>query len=123
VHGRWDVRVNTLQPQKHTWDARNRTMDWKSPPLVDVSHQPRCTFTDDNNRRCTLALKNWLGKVLSIRTAARSAATIDHASILLRMAGGALLRAKDLPACRCVAAFSLPIAARSGSLQDTLKTT
>jgi hypothetical protein len=30
------------------------------------------------------------------------------------------LGAKDLPACRCVAAFSLPIATRSGSLQDTL---
>ena len=47
-----------------TWDARNRTMEWKSPPLLDVSYQGRCTFTDDNTRRCTLVLKNWLGKVL-----------------------------------------------------------
>jgi hypothetical protein len=65
--GRWDMRVKTLQPQKPdltTWDARNRTMEWKSPPLLDVSYQARCTFTDDNNQRCTLVLKNWLGKVL-----------------------------------------------------------
>jgi uncharacterized protein DUF1579 len=47
-----------------TWDARNRTMEWKSPPLFDVSYLGRCTFTDDNTRRCTLVLKNWLGKVL-----------------------------------------------------------
>jgi Protein of unknown function (DUF1579) len=46
-----------------TWDARNRTMEWKSPPLLDVSYQARCTL-DDNTRRCTLVLKNWLGKVL-----------------------------------------------------------
>jgi Protein of unknown function (DUF1579) len=47
-----------------TWDARNRIMEWKSPPLLDVSYQARCTFTDDSNRRCALVLKNWLGKVL-----------------------------------------------------------
>src|SRR5262245_13740127 len=46
-----------------TWDARNRTMEWKSPPLLDVSYQARCTL-DDNTRRCILVLKNWLGKVL-----------------------------------------------------------
>jgi Protein of unknown function (DUF1579) len=46
-----------------SWDARNRTMEWKSPPLLDVSYQARCTL-DDNTRRCTLVLKNWLGKVL-----------------------------------------------------------
>ena len=47
-----------------TWDARSQTMEWKSPPLLDVSYQGRCTFTDDNTKRCTLVLKNWLGKVL-----------------------------------------------------------
>src|SRR5262245_45837147 len=47
-----------------SWDARNRILEWKSPPLLDVSYQARCTFPDDNNRRCTLVLKNWLGKVL-----------------------------------------------------------
>ena len=46
------------------WDARNRTIEWKSPPLLDVSYQARCAFPDDNTRRCTLLLKNWLGKVL-----------------------------------------------------------
>jgi hypothetical protein len=47
-----------------TWDARNRTIEWKSPPLLDVSYQARCMFPDDNTRRCTLVLKNWIGKVL-----------------------------------------------------------
>jgi Protein of unknown function (DUF1579) len=47
-----------------TWDARNRTIEWKSPPLTDVSYQARCMFPDDNTRRCTLVLKNWIGKVL-----------------------------------------------------------
>jgi hypothetical protein len=47
-----------------TWDARNRTLEWKSPPLLDVSYQGRCTFLDDNTRRCTTMIKNWLGKVL-----------------------------------------------------------
>ena len=47
-----------------TWDARNRTMEWKSPPRLDVSYQGRCTFTDDNTRRCTLVIKNWLGRAL-----------------------------------------------------------
>jgi Protein of unknown function (DUF1579) len=47
-----------------TWDTRSQIMEWKSPPLLDVSYQGRCTFTDDNTRRCTLVLKNWLGKVL-----------------------------------------------------------
>ena len=47
-----------------TWDARSRTMEWKSPILLDVSYLGRCTFTDDNTRRCTLVLKNWLGRVL-----------------------------------------------------------
>jgi hypothetical protein len=39
-------------------------MEWKIPPLLDVSYRARCTLTDDNNQRCTLVLKNWLGKVL-----------------------------------------------------------
>jgi len=52
----------TLAPG--TWDARSRTMEWKSPLLLDVSYQTRCTFPDDNTRRCTLVIKNWLGKVL-----------------------------------------------------------
>lgn len=47
-----------------TWDARSRTMEWKSPALSDVSYRGRCTFTDDNSRHCTLILKNWLGRVL-----------------------------------------------------------
>jgi Protein of unknown function (DUF1579) len=47
-----------------TWDARNQTMEWKSPPLLDVSYQGRCTFTDNTTRRCTTMIKNWLGKVL-----------------------------------------------------------
>ena len=47
-----------------TWDARNRIIEWKSPPLLDVSYQARCMFPDDNTRRCTLVLKNWIGKVL-----------------------------------------------------------
>jgi len=47
-----------------TWDARSRTMEWKSPPLSDVSYHGRCTFTDENSRRCTLILKNWFGRVL-----------------------------------------------------------
>jgi Protein of unknown function (DUF1579) len=53
-----------LQLAPGTWDARNRTMDWKSPLLLDVSYQARCIFPDDNTRRCTLVIKNWLGKVL-----------------------------------------------------------
>jgi hypothetical protein len=52
----------TLAPG--TWDARSRTMEWKSPLLLDVSYHTRCTFPDDTTRRCTLAIKNWLGKVL-----------------------------------------------------------
>jgi Protein of unknown function (DUF1579) len=47
-----------------TWDARSRTLEWKSPLLLDVSYQARCMFPDDYTRRCTLVLKNWLGKVL-----------------------------------------------------------
>lgn len=47
-----------------TWDARSRTMEWKSPPLFDVAYLGRCTFPDENTRRCTLLLKNWYGKVL-----------------------------------------------------------
>ena len=50
----------TLAPG--TWDARNRTMEWKSPPLLDLSYQARCIL-DDNTRRCTLVVKNWLGRV------------------------------------------------------------
>jgi Protein of unknown function (DUF1579) len=53
-----------LQLAPGTWDARNRTMEWKSPLLLDVSYQARCMFPDDNTRRCTLVIKNWLGKVL-----------------------------------------------------------
>src|SRR5262245_3834912 len=51
----------TLAPG--TWDARSRTMEWKSPPLLLESYQARCIL-DDNTRRCTLVVKNWVGKVL-----------------------------------------------------------
>ena len=47
-----------------SWDARSKTMEWKSPPLFDVAYLGRCTFPDENTRRCTLLLKNWYGKVL-----------------------------------------------------------
>jgi hypothetical protein len=38
-------------------------MEWKARRLGRLIPK-RCIFTDDNNRRCTLVLKNWLGKVL-----------------------------------------------------------
>ena len=95
------------------WNGKARR-SWTS-PTRRAAHS-RMTTTDAV-RWCSRT--GW-AKCSSSRTAARSAATIDHASILPRKADGALLGAKDLPACRCVAAFSLPIATRSGSLQDTL---
>ena len=60
-----------------TWDARNRTMEWKSPTLLDVSYRravhSRMTTTDAV-RWCSRT--GW-AKCSSSRTAARSAATID----------------------------------------------
>ena len=47
-----------------TWDARNRIMEWKSPPQWDVLYHGRCVFPDENTRSCTLILKDWKGKVL-----------------------------------------------------------
>ena len=39
-------------------------MEWKNPPQWDVSYRGRCTFPDENTRRCTLIMKDWKGKVL-----------------------------------------------------------
>jgi hypothetical protein len=47
-----------------TWDARNQIMEWKNPPQLDISYQGRCIFPDENTRRCTLIMKDWMGKVL-----------------------------------------------------------
>lgn len=47
-----------------SFDARRRTMDWKSPGEWDISYQSRCLFPDASTRRCTLIIKNWKGKVL-----------------------------------------------------------
>jgi hypothetical protein len=47
-----------------SFDARNRTMDWKSPGDWDISYQSRCLFPDASTRRCTLIIKNWKGNVL-----------------------------------------------------------
>jgi hypothetical protein len=47
-----------------SWDARSRTLEWKSPPISDVSYLGRCIFPDESTRRCTLIIKSWFGKVL-----------------------------------------------------------
>jgi len=46
------------------WDARQRIMTWDNPPQMDLSYRGRCTFPDDNTRRCTVLVKDWKGKVL-----------------------------------------------------------
>jgi Protein of unknown function (DUF1579) len=47
-----------------SWDARSRTLEWKSPPISDVSYLGRCIFSDESTRRCNLIIKAWFGKVL-----------------------------------------------------------
>ena len=47
-----------------SWDARSRTLEWKSPPISDVSYLGRCIFSEESSRRCTLIVKAWFGKVL-----------------------------------------------------------
>jgi hypothetical protein len=47
-----------------SWDARSRTLEWKSPPISDVSYLGRCIFADESTRRCSLIVKAWFGKVL-----------------------------------------------------------
>ena len=47
-----------------SWDAPSRTLEWKSPPISDVSYLARCIFSDESTRRCTLIVKAWFGKVL-----------------------------------------------------------
>jgi Protein of unknown function (DUF1579) len=47
-----------------TWDARGRIMEWKNPPQSDVSYRGRCVLPDESTRRCTLAIKDWVGRVL-----------------------------------------------------------
>jgi hypothetical protein len=39
-------------------------LEWKSPPISDVSYLARCIFADENTRRCTLIIKDWFGRVL-----------------------------------------------------------
>jgi hypothetical protein len=47
-----------------SWDTRSRTLEWKSPPISDVSYLGRCIFSNERTRRCTLIVKAWFGKVL-----------------------------------------------------------
>ena len=47
-----------------SWDAPSRTLEWKSPPISDVSYLGRCIFSNERTRRCTLIVKAWFGKVL-----------------------------------------------------------
>ncbi|MDO9599093.1 MAG: hypothetical protein Q7J47_15360 [Azoarcus sp.] len=47
-----------------TFDARRRTMEWKTPAGWDINYRSRCHFPDARLRRCTLIIKDWKGKVL-----------------------------------------------------------
>jgi hypothetical protein len=46
------------------WDEAARSIEWKSPPLLPVSHRTHCTFTDARTRQCSTLVKNWAGHVL-----------------------------------------------------------
>jgi hypothetical protein len=46
------------------WDEAKLSIEWKSPPLLPVSHVTRCSFADARTRRCHTLVKDFLGKVV-----------------------------------------------------------
>jgi len=47
-----------------TWDARTRTLQFKSPPSSDIYYNTLVVFPDARTRRWTLIVKDWKGRVL-----------------------------------------------------------
>lgn len=46
------------------WDEAKLSIEWKSPPLLPVSHVTRCSFVDARTRRCHTLVKDFVGKVM-----------------------------------------------------------
>jgi hypothetical protein len=51
-----------LAPGK--WDEGARSIDWRNPPLLPVSHRTHCVFVDARTRQCSSVVKDWKGSVL-----------------------------------------------------------
>lgn len=46
------------------WDEAQRSIEWKSLPLMPLSYVMRCVFADARTRHCSTLVKSWTGAVL-----------------------------------------------------------
>lgn len=53
-----------VEMPKGAWDERTQSMEWKSPPQMDITFRGQWTFPDKDTRQWTALLKDWKGTVL-----------------------------------------------------------
>ena len=64
---------SSVELPKGTWDEKTQSMEWKSPPQMDVSFRGQWIFPDKDSRRWTAVLKDWKGNIIldAVGTATR----------------------------------------------------